>query len=69
MANTWQGEFPWQNLRIDGYEGTSPCGAFPSNGYGLNDMTATSGRGRVIAIARPAAGAAAAPVATGLTAA
>ena len=39
MANTWQGEFPWQNLRIDGYEGTSPWGAFPPNGYGLYDMT------------------------------
>jgi formylglycine-generating enzyme len=38
MANTWQGEFPWQNLRIDGYEGTSPVGAFPANGYGLYDM-------------------------------
>jgi sulfatase modifying factor 1 len=39
MANTWQGEFPWQNLRIDGYEGTSPVGRFPANGYGLVDMT------------------------------
>ena len=39
MANTWQGEFPWQNLRIDGYEGTSPWGTFPPNGYGLYDMT------------------------------
>jgi formylglycine-generating enzyme required for sulfatase activity len=39
MANTWQGEFPWENLRIDGYEGTSPWGAFPPNGYGLYDMT------------------------------
>ena len=29
MANTWQGEFPWQNLRDDGYEGTSPVEAFP----------------------------------------
>jgi formylglycine-generating enzyme required for sulfatase activity len=38
MANTWQGEFPWQNLRSDGYEGTSPVGAFPPNGYGLLDM-------------------------------
>lgn len=37
-ANTWQGEFPWQNLKIDGYEGTSPVGAFPPNGYGLYDM-------------------------------
>jgi formylglycine-generating enzyme required for sulfatase activity len=39
MANTWQGEFPWQNLVEDGYEGTSPVGAFPPNGYGLLDMT------------------------------
>jgi formylglycine-generating enzyme required for sulfatase activity len=39
MANTWQGEFPFQNLRIDGYDGTSPCGVFPPNGYGLYDMT------------------------------
>jgi formylglycine-generating enzyme len=39
MANTWHGEFPWQNLRLDGYERTSPCGAFPANGYGLFDMT------------------------------
>jgi sulfatase modifying factor 1 len=38
MANTWQGEFPWQNLLIDGYEGTSPVGSFPANGYGLSDM-------------------------------
>ncbi len=38
MANTWQGEFPWQNLATDGYERTSPVGAFPANGYGLHDM-------------------------------
>ncbi len=38
MANTWQGEFPWQNLRTDGYEGTSPVERFPANGYGLYDM-------------------------------
>ncbi|MFO1062087.1 MAG: formylglycine-generating enzyme family protein [Dongiaceae bacterium] len=38
MANNWQGEFPWQNLLIDGYAGTSPVGAFPPNGYGLCDM-------------------------------
>jgi formylglycine-generating enzyme required for sulfatase activity len=38
MANTWQGEFPWQNLRSDGFERTSPVGAFPPNGYGLCDM-------------------------------
>jgi formylglycine-generating enzyme required for sulfatase activity len=38
MANTWQGEFPWQNLATDGFEGTSPVGVFPPNGYGLYDM-------------------------------
>jgi formylglycine-generating enzyme len=38
MANTWQGEFPWQNLLLDRYEGTSPVGTFPPNGYGLFDM-------------------------------
>jgi formylglycine-generating enzyme required for sulfatase activity len=38
MANTWQGEFPWQNLRNDGFERTSPVDAFPANGYGLLDM-------------------------------
>jgi formylglycine-generating enzyme required for sulfatase activity len=38
MANFWQGEFPWQNLKTDGYEGVSPVGAFPPNGYGLVDM-------------------------------
>jgi formylglycine-generating enzyme required for sulfatase activity len=39
MANTWHGEFPWQNLGANGYEGTSPIGAFPPNGYGLLDVT------------------------------
>jgi sulfatase modifying factor 1 len=38
MANTWQGRFPWENLKVDGYEGTSPVDAFPANGYGLYDM-------------------------------
>ena len=40
MANTWQGEFPWQNL---GAGGTSPVGAFPANGYGLVDMAGNVG--------------------------
>jgi formylglycine-generating enzyme len=38
MANTWQGEFPIQNLLLDGYEWTAPVGSFPPNGYGLYDM-------------------------------
>ena len=37
-ANSWQGEFPWQNLLVDKYEGTSPVGSFEPNGYGLYDM-------------------------------
>jgi formylglycine-generating enzyme len=38
MANTWQGEFPRQNLALDGFAQTSPVSAFPPNGYGLRDM-------------------------------
>ena len=38
QANTWQGEFPWQNLEEDGFAGTAPVGSFPANGYGLYDM-------------------------------
>ena len=38
MANFWQGEFPHENTLIDGWEGTSPVGAFPANGYGIHDM-------------------------------
>ena len=38
MANTWQGDFPQQNLCSDGFDRTSPVAAFPPNGYGLYDM-------------------------------
>jgi formylglycine-generating enzyme len=38
MANTWQGEFPWQNLMADGFAETSPVGSFAPNGFGLYDM-------------------------------
>lgn len=38
LANYWQGAFPSENLALDGYERTSPVGAFPANGYGLHDM-------------------------------
>jgi formylglycine-generating enzyme required for sulfatase activity len=38
MANTWQGDFPYRNLLSDGYEGTSPVGIYPANGYGLYDI-------------------------------
>ena len=38
MANTWQGDFPNENTGADGYDGTSPVGRYPANGYGLQDM-------------------------------
>ena len=38
MANTWQGQFPRQNLAEDGFERTSPVETFPPNDYGLFDM-------------------------------
>jgi formylglycine-generating enzyme required for sulfatase activity len=38
MANTWQGEFPWRNLKLDGFEGTAPVRSFPPNAYGLYEM-------------------------------
>jgi formylglycine-generating enzyme required for sulfatase activity len=38
QANTWQGDFPWQHDCRDGYERTSPVGAYAPNGYGLHDM-------------------------------
>ena len=38
MANTWQGGFPHENLKLDGYERTSPVTTFPPNGYGIYDI-------------------------------
>jgi formylglycine-generating enzyme required for sulfatase activity len=38
MANIWQGRFPVQDSGADGYRGSSPVRAFPTNGYGLYDM-------------------------------
>ena len=38
LANIWQGKFPLQNTKIDGYERTAPVGSYPPNGYGLFDM-------------------------------
>jgi formylglycine-generating enzyme required for sulfatase activity len=39
MSNIWQGEFPLQNEGADGFAQTSPVKSFPSNGYGLYDMS------------------------------
>lgn len=38
QANTWQGEFPWQNLLSDNYFWTSPVSSFRPNRFGLYDM-------------------------------
>jgi sulfatase modifying factor 1 len=38
MCNNWQGKFPTENTKDDGYLGTAPVGSFPPNGYGLVDM-------------------------------
>lgn len=38
LANTWQGRFPWENTLDDGFDRTSPVGAFPPNAYGLFDV-------------------------------
>jgi sulfatase modifying factor 1 len=37
-CNIWQGHFPNQNTKADGYERTSPVHAFKPNSYGLYDM-------------------------------
>jgi formylglycine-generating enzyme required for sulfatase activity len=38
MANTWQGDFPNVNDRLDGFEYTAPVGSFHPNAFGLYDM-------------------------------
>lgn len=38
MANIWQGAFPHENTKADGFARTAPVASFPANGYGLHDM-------------------------------
>ncbi|CAG7827933.1 unnamed protein product, partial [Allacma fusca] len=38
MTNIWQGRFPVQNTKEDGFEETSPVGSFPPNQFGIHDM-------------------------------
>ena len=38
MANTWIGEFPWQNLKPVGRQRTTPVRSYSPNGYGLYDV-------------------------------
>lgn len=38
-CNIWQGRFPYENTRADGWATTAPVGAFAPNGAGLHDMS------------------------------
>jgi formylglycine-generating enzyme len=38
MANTWQGQFPWQRDTTGKWDRTTPVRRFPANRYGLYDM-------------------------------
>jgi formylglycine-generating enzyme len=37
-TNSWQGKFPYLNLKTDGFEGLAPVKSFAPNGYGVYDM-------------------------------
>jgi formylglycine-generating enzyme required for sulfatase activity len=39
MANTYQGTFPVTDKAEDGFTGIAPVAKFPTNGYGLYDMS------------------------------
>lgn len=39
LANSWQGNFPYENLGARGWVYTAPVGSFPPNGYGLYEVT------------------------------
>ncbi|HVX26780.1 MAG TPA: formylglycine-generating enzyme family protein [Parafilimonas sp.] len=38
VANIYQGDFPYKNLKEDGYANTAPVKSFPPNAFGLYDM-------------------------------
>lgn len=38
MAYSWEGEFPLNNTKADGYEFRAPVKSYPANAYGLFDM-------------------------------
>ncbi len=38
MANTWEGQFPVDNTKMDGFEARAPVKSFSPNDFGLYDM-------------------------------
>ncbi|MFV1883251.1 MAG: formylglycine-generating enzyme family protein [Balneola sp.] len=38
VSNFWQGAFPYNNLKLDGFETTAPVKSFAPNNFGLYDM-------------------------------
>jgi formylglycine-generating enzyme required for sulfatase activity len=38
QANTWQGNFPNENTKEDGFAGTAPVASYPANAFGLHDL-------------------------------
>jgi sulfatase modifying factor 1 len=53
MANTWQGEFPYENTLLDGYEGTSPVGKSRPTAMASTTWPGTCGSGRPTGTRRP----------------
>ncbi|CAL8075203.1 unnamed protein product [Orchesella dallaii] len=39
MTNIWQGAFPLKNTKKDGYVLRAPVKSFPSNGYGIHELS------------------------------
>ncbi len=37
-ANTWEGEFPLENTKLDGFESRAPAMTYPKNNFDLYDM-------------------------------
>ena len=37
-VNSWEGQFPTENTKLDGYEARAPVKSYPANDFGLYDM-------------------------------